>query len=69
MLTSENKTSNPPTCPKCGKQLLKIYYTEYGVKQWISNEWQEVDDGDSEWRTGCCDEKLNFDDLQELLVF
>jgi hypothetical protein len=66
---SQKSSTNTPRCPKCGKALTTINFTEYGTKTWTSQGWEEIDAGDAEWYTGCCDAKLNYDDLEKLRVF
>jgi hypothetical protein len=71
---SSLKNTKPPSdatpkCPKCGKSLTTISYTEYGTKNWTGEGWQEKETGDAEWHTGCCDTELNSDELEEMGVF
>ena len=74
MKSGQSASTNPnpsttPVCPKCGQPLTTIHYTEYGTKTWTAKGWQERDMGDAEWRAGCCDAELDYDDLQELGAF
>jgi hypothetical protein len=66
---NKNQQTDPPTCPKCRQPLTTIRYTEYGGKTWSAKGWQESDTTDADWRAGCCDIELNYDDLQKLGVF
>ena len=59
-----------PKCPSCGEPLKRLFYTDYGCKQWDEEEetW-EAGDGDCEWRCPECNYRFQYEELEEMGVF
>jgi predicted RNA-binding Zn-ribbon protein involved in translation (DUF1610 family) len=58
-----------PNCPKCGKTLDVILYTEYGAKRWDSKKKVWVEDdfrGDAEFYCPECDYRFTHEELEEI---
>ena len=58
-----------PKCPNCGTEILELRYTTYGTYSFAQGCGWFDGDGDTEFRTPCCDIELEYEELEELQVF
>ena len=55
-------------CPNCGVELDHVYYTDYGRKIWVKDQWEQDDSGEIDFSCPNCNWSFDYPALEKLGV-